>query len=95
MPRVPRAQLLKIFLANQSSHESSSKIFDIGCIVKWFHREQKPPRKKMMPTDIFYDSSNRLNALFTTSFNKISQSCGHCVKYYSDYYFGFILENKL
>ena len=49
----------------------------------------------MMPTDIFYDSSNRLNALFTTSFNKISQSCGHCVKYYSDYYFGFILENKL
>jgi len=49
----------------------------------------------MILTDICCGSSNRLNALFTTSFDEISQSCGHCVKYYSDYYFGFIFENKL
>lgn len=62
--------------------------------MKSFHKEKSPPRKITKPTDSHYDSSSRLNFLFTTHFNGICLSNDSVVKYYSDYYFGFIFENK-
>jgi hypothetical protein len=66
----------------------------LSAFVKWIHNKKTLARTIVKSTDIYFPNSNYSKTHFTLHFDPITESISLLVKYYSEYYEGFISNNN-